>query len=116
MKFLLYLHVVYSPALCRYTRNLVDSGNGKFNLIVLCWTPDQGSSIHDHANAHCFAKVLEGSLDEVMYVWPEREEQQVRQRETYHHNTDEVTYINGEARMKCSYILTSLILVDFELC
>lgn len=27
---------------CRYTRNLVDEGNGKFNLIVLCWGEGQG--------------------------------------------------------------------------
>ena len=26
----------------RYTRNLVDEGNGKFNLIVLCWGEGQG--------------------------------------------------------------------------
>ena len=25
----------------RYTRNLVDAGNGKFNLMVLCWSQDQ---------------------------------------------------------------------------
>lgn len=29
--------------LCRrYTRNLVDEGNGKFNVIVLCWGEGQG--------------------------------------------------------------------------
>jgi Cysteine dioxygenase type I len=41
----------------RYTRNLVDEGNGKFNLIVLCWGEGHGSAIHDHADAHCFMKV-----------------------------------------------------------
>ena len=41
----------------RYTRNLVDEGNGKFNLIVLCWGEQQASSIHSHANSHCFMKV-----------------------------------------------------------
>lgn len=25
----------------RYTRNLVDSGNGKFNLMILCWSENQ---------------------------------------------------------------------------
>jgi len=25
----------------RYTRNLVDDGNGKFNLMILCWGPGQ---------------------------------------------------------------------------
>lgn len=55
----------------RYTRNLVDSGNGKFNLMTLCWGEGHGSAIHDHANAHCFMKVLEGTLSEVRFEWPE---------------------------------------------
>uniref|UniRef100_A0A8D2ZVA8 Cysteine dioxygenase n=1 Tax=Scophthalmus maximus TaxID=52904 RepID=A0A8D2ZVA8_SCOMX len=36
----------------RYTRNLVDEGNGKFNLMILCWGEGHGSSIHDHTNSH----------------------------------------------------------------
>ena len=27
----------------KYTRNLVDVGNGKFNLLILCWGPGMGS-------------------------------------------------------------------------
>uniref|UniRef100_A0A8C9G615 Cysteine dioxygenase n=1 Tax=Pavo cristatus TaxID=9049 RepID=A0A8C9G615_PAVCR len=27
---------------CRYTRNLVDNGNGKFNLMILCWGEGHG--------------------------------------------------------------------------
>ncbi|KJH42491.1 cysteine dioxygenase type I [Dictyocaulus viviparus] len=55
----------------KYTRNLVDIGNGKYNLMVLCWGPGMGSSIHDHSNAHCFVKILEGVLVETKYAWPE---------------------------------------------
>uniref|UniRef100_A0A8D8QU29 Cysteine dioxygenase n=1 Tax=Cacopsylla melanoneura TaxID=428564 RepID=A0A8D8QU29_9HEMI len=51
----------------KYTRNLIDSGNGKFNLILLCWSQGQTSSIHDHAQAHCLMKMLQGSLTEVRY-------------------------------------------------
>ena len=29
----------------RYTRNLVDEGNGRYNLIVLCWGENQGRSV-----------------------------------------------------------------------
>lgn len=54
----------------RYTRNLVDEGNGKFNLMILCWSEGQGSSIHDHADSHCFMKVLAGELKEVRFDWP----------------------------------------------
>nr|CAD7606879.1 unnamed protein product [Timema genevievae] len=55
----------------RYTRNLVDQGNGKFNLMILCWGEGHGSAIHDHADSHCFMKVLQGSLSEVRFSWPE---------------------------------------------
>ncbi|XP_043285488.1 cysteine dioxygenase type 1 isoform X2 [Venturia canescens] len=55
----------------KYTRNLVDDGNGRFNLIVLCWGEGHGSAIHDHANAHCVMKVLQGELTETRYAWPD---------------------------------------------
>jgi cysteine dioxygenase len=34
----------------KYTRNLIDEGNGKFNILLLCWAESQASSIHDHSN------------------------------------------------------------------
>ena len=49
----------------KYTRNLVHEGNGKFNLMLLCWAEGNSSTIHDHADAHCFVKVLDGGLREV---------------------------------------------------
>ncbi|XP_054167209.1 cysteine dioxygenase type 1-like [Oppia nitens] len=55
----------------RYTRNLVDKGNGKYNLMLLCWSEGQSSSIHDHSDSHCFMKMLSGSLHEIRYEWPE---------------------------------------------
>jgi cysteine dioxygenase len=54
-----------------YTRNIVDKGNGKSNLLVLVWTPGKSSPIHDHADAHCVMKVLQGRLRETLYEWPE---------------------------------------------
>jgi len=54
-----------------YTRNLVDKGNGKSNLMVLVWTPGKSSPIHDHADAHCVMKVLYGTLKETLYAWPD---------------------------------------------
>ena len=58
----------------RYTRNLIDTGNGKYNLILICWSPGQGSGIHDHANSHCFMKMMSGSLLETQFAWPENSE------------------------------------------
>ncbi|XP_061180546.1 cysteine dioxygenase type 1-like [Saccostrea echinata] len=82
----------------RYTRNLVDTGNGKFNLMVLCWNTSQGSSIHDHANAHCFMKVLDGHAQEELFEWPSESEDMVsmtpKGKNLYKRN--EVAYISDE--------------------
>uniref|UniRef100_T1PG29 Cysteine dioxygenase n=1 Tax=Musca domestica TaxID=7370 RepID=T1PG29_MUSDO len=55
----------------KYTRNLVDAGNGKFNLMILCWGEGHGSTIHDHSDSHCFMKMLKGELTETRFTWPE---------------------------------------------
>ena len=55
-----------------YTRNGVDECNSKANLLILVWNPGKGSLIHDHANAHCVMKILEGQLVETLYDWPEQ--------------------------------------------
>ncbi|CAL1529619.1 unnamed protein product [Lymnaea stagnalis] len=84
----------------RYTRNLVDAGNGKFNLMILCWNEGQGSSIHSHANSHCFLKVLEGSVKEELYEWPspgspDNNMAGVMKKWTEHdYEKDQCTYIN----------------------
>ena len=54
----------------RYTRNLVDEGNGKFNVMALCWGEGHGSSVHDHSGSDCFVKVLDGQLQETLFDWP----------------------------------------------
>ncbi|CAG7835243.1 unnamed protein product [Allacma fusca] len=54
----------------RYTKNLIDEGNGKFDLILVCWKGGQKSPIHDHADSHCFMKTLAGTLTEIRYDWP----------------------------------------------
>ncbi|KAJ4423062.1 hypothetical protein N0V82_002329 [Gnomoniopsis sp. IMI 355080] len=59
-----------------YTRNLVDEGNGKSNLLVLVWTPGKGSPIHDHGNAHCIMKILHGNLTESRYEFPNSDKEQ----------------------------------------
>lgn len=48
----------------------MDAGNGKFNLMILCWGEGHGSAIHDHADSHCFMKMLKGELCEIRYAWP----------------------------------------------
>ena len=38
--------------------------------MALCWGEGHGSSVHDHSDAHCFVKVLDGRLKETMFDWP----------------------------------------------
>jgi len=92
----------------------VDSGNDRFNLMALCWGEGHGSSVHDHTDAHCFVKVLDGQLKETMFDWPtgsrtrpasehggsdvdldDAEEEPLRQKTTNYYDKDGVTYING---------------------
>ncbi|GFY56778.1 cysteine dioxygenase type 1 [Trichonephila inaurata madagascariensis] len=80
-----------------YTRNLVDEGNGRYNLMLLAWAEGQGSSIHDHADSHCFMKVLDGKLCEVRFAWPSDSEEDEKEMEIIqetHLKTNEVTYMN----------------------
>ncbi|UYV62273.1 CDO1 [Cordylochernes scorpioides] len=79
----------------KYTRNLVSRGNGKYNLMVLCWSEGQASSIHSHAGSHCFMKVLSGSLKELKYDWPDSSRQsEMTVREENLLQINDVAYIN----------------------
>ncbi|GBP88327.1 Cysteine dioxygenase type 1 [Eumeta japonica] len=68
----------------RYTRNLVDAGNGAFNVMILCWGPGHASAIHDHADSHCFMKLLSGSLEEIRYGTRGARASSTRRRRTRH--------------------------------
>ncbi|XP_063217824.1 cysteine dioxygenase type 1 [Bacillus rossius redtenbacheri] len=86
----------------RYTRNLVDEGNGKFNLMLLCWGEGQASAVHDHADAHCFMKVLQGSLRETRYAWPQEGSQdELRPTGCSALGLNEVCYINDSLGIHC---------------
>ncbi|KAE8451863.1 Cysteine dioxygenase [Mollisiaceae sp. DMI_Dod_QoI] len=79
-----------------YTRNLVDEGNGKSNLLVLVWSPGKGSPIHDHADAHCLMKVLKGSLKETRFNFPRNNATPLEViKETLYHS-NQVTYMADE--------------------
>lgn len=39
--------------------------------LVLVWSPGKGSPIHDHGNAHCLMKILQGNLTETRYAFPD---------------------------------------------
>lgn len=79
-----------------YTRNGVVDINGNANLLILVWSPQEASAIHDHANAHCCMKILKGSLMESLYDVPKEEGHHLDPRtETVMHR-DEVGYISDD--------------------
>ncbi|XP_041356416.1 cysteine dioxygenase type 1-like [Gigantopelta aegis] len=82
----------------KYTRNLVDEGNGKFNLMILCWNEAQGSSIHSHANSHCFLKVLDGNVREELFDWPTESSNESMMTKTTEnvYNKNQCAYINDD--------------------
>lgn len=52
----------------RYTRNLVSTDGKTYTLMLLCWSPDKESPIHDHPNAGCWMRVIKGTLFEKQYA------------------------------------------------
>ncbi|RHZ55416.1 putative cysteine dioxygenase [Aspergillus thermomutatus] len=82
-----------------YTRNLVADISGRANLLLLVWNPEKGSLIHDHANAHCIMKILDGELNETIYQTPPAERDhgaplKIKKHTTYKPN--EVAYISDQ--------------------
>lgn len=99
----------------KYTRNLVHEGNGKFNLMLLCWAPGNQSTIHDHADAHCFVKVLDGTLREVRFHWPEEETSEdgvMNEKDRCDCKKNAVTYMSDELGLhrveNCSHSNTAV--------
>jgi len=55
----------------KYTRNLIATDHKTFALILLCLNPTKGSPIHSHSGSECVMRIVEGSLRESQYEWPE---------------------------------------------
>ncbi|PUU74710.1 RmlC-like cupin domain-containing protein [Tuber borchii] len=81
-----------------YTRNFVDHGNGKANLLVLVWNPGKGSLIHDHADSHCIMKILKGSLVETLFDMPgpNDEAKPLKHKSFTIYGENEVAYISNK--------------------
>ncbi|KAJ2462713.1 hypothetical protein GGI02_005399, partial [Coemansia sp. RSA 2322] len=87
-------HAIYQEG-SRYTRNLVDDGNGKYNLLILVWGEGQSSPIHDHAGSHCMMKLLAGELDEQLFAWPQ-DDGSLALRRTAPLRTNSVAYMHDK--------------------
>ena len=74
----------------------MDEGNGKYEIIVLCWGEGHDTCIHSHGDSHCFMKMLSGTLKETLFAWPDESAGEMQQIRSALFCTDEVTYISGE--------------------
>ncbi len=90
--------------------------------LILVWTPGGSSPIHDHSNAHCVMKVLQGSLKETLYSWPDQSivrggigsPLQTKKQTVY--MTNQVTCMSDNVKTLCQIYIPRLILTfDFQL-
>ncbi len=51
----------------RYKRTLVYKDDD-IEVLIICWNVNQHSGIHDHPENGCIVKVLDGSLQELVYM------------------------------------------------
>ncbi len=52
-----------------YTRNLIDRTD-RFELLLLGWSANQASPVHNHEGQNCWMGVLEGDIEELGYSFP----------------------------------------------
>lgn len=87
----------------------MDAGNDRFNLMILCWGEGHASPIHDHADSHCFMKMLKGELCEIRYAWPTDTDNnneyggEMIEISRSIMETNSVRYINGKFYLKIKY-------------
>ena len=77
-----------------YTRNLVHSDE-LFELMVVCWSPDQESPIHNHAGSNCWMGVLKGEVEEVHFD-PPGDGIPPKQRQSRVYQRGQVAFIRDE--------------------
>lgn len=76
-----------------YTRNCVER-NDDYELIVLCWEPNQYTPIHCHNKQECWIYMVEGEIDEIQYQLDEHEvpkqinREKLIENKSYHTNDD----------------------------
>ena len=51
----------------RYTRNLIHK-NSNYEIMTLCWLPNQETAIHDHNQSEGWMTVIQGEVTETSYV------------------------------------------------
>jgi cysteine dioxygenase len=79
----------------RYTRNLLGESD-KFNLILLCWSEGNASSIHDHTDSECIMKCVQGNVKETRYAWPTKKRTKMIETGLTEGSEGDVIWINDD--------------------
>jgi len=69
-----------------YKRNLVYRDD-KIEILLLCWNPEQQTSVHDHSHNGCIVKLLEGELIETIFSQKQIQSHKLLQ--------DDITYLDN---------------------
>jgi cysteine dioxygenase len=75
-----------------YTRNLLATDNTNYTLLMLCWSANNESKIHDHPCQGCFIRTIAGTIRESIYSVGE--DQQIRLRKTTDYNVGLTSFMN----------------------
>lgn len=54
------------------------------------------SPVHDHAESHCFMKIMKGTLRETKYEWPKQKNAPMETKERTEYKENVVAYINSK--------------------
>ncbi|MFC4075315.1 cysteine dioxygenase [Salinithrix halophila] len=81
-----------------YGRNLI-YGCSQFEMILICWKPEQESAIHDHDQSDCIMRCISGKLEETRYIQTSCEDgsaSEIKQVNSKIVREGDVTYINND--------------------
>ncbi|WP_204343824.1 cysteine dioxygenase [Psychroserpens algicola] len=74
-----------------YTRNCIYR-DSNFELLLLCWNPNQATAIHGHDGEDCWVYLLEGEIEEVYYAYDDSSV--LRQVNSQKYEANELSFMN----------------------
>lgn len=84
----------YSPNK-QYTRNLIATDYSSYSLMLLCWSSNSVSAIHDHSNAECFMQTVCGSICETQYYTPKQDQHELHIKQQKSTQLGDICFIDN---------------------
>ncbi|KII72371.1 Cysteine dioxygenase [Thelohanellus kitauei] len=82
---------------------LVHEYQNRYHVILLCWKPNQVSTIHSHLQSDCYIKILRGDFKEEIYenpfngYFPSRNLSfDLNSKSALFYHTDDVLFVNDK--------------------